>query len=105
MEILEFILFLDDSKLKIEASWLPGEETGQHLSYDIIDDNTLSIDWGWCSYEECDNNTAIIVFGDKIDVHQSNSGNSCFGGDYEGNNDYLFNNLPDLIKWFEEEIN
>ncbi len=83
----------------------PDDETGSHLNYDIIDDNTLSIDWGWTSYEECDNNTAIITFGNKIDVQQFSSGNSCFGGDYENTYDDTFNSVSDLIKWFESELN
>jgi hypothetical protein len=105
MDILEFIAVIENHKSIIESSYLPDVETGQYLNYEIIDDDVLNIDWGWTSYEECDNNTAVVTFGDKINVQQSNSGNSCFGGNYDNTYEDTFDDLTNLIKWFESELN
>jgi hypothetical protein len=104
MEILELISYLDEKIKVVESTWMPGDETGENLSYDFIDDNTIIIEWGWTSYEECDCNTATVIFNDdKINVEQSNSGNSCFGGDYESNSKMTFDNILELINYLNEE--
>lgn len=82
-----------------------GSEVGPDLTYEIVDDNTISIDYGWCDYEEHENNTAIINFlYDTITVLKVNDGYSVYGGEYDNSDEMVFEDSDKLIEWLIEEI-
>jgi hypothetical protein len=103
MEILELIGYLDEQIKEVESTWQPGDETGSNLSYEIVDDNTVTIDYDWASYEESDNSTVNILFGANIEVSKFNSGYSVYGGEYESEETVIVNNITELISWLKEE--
>jgi hypothetical protein len=103
MEILELIGYLDEQIKEVESTWLPGDETGSTLSYEIVDDNTIVIDYGWTSYEECESNDVTILFGANITINRNTSGYSVYGGEYEYQENGSANNITELISWLREE--
>lgn len=103
---LSIIKLLDLKNVEIlEYYRKSGSEVRPHLTYEIIDDSTISVDYGWCDYEEHENNTAIINFSyDAITVSKVNDGYSVYVGDYDYNNKMIFENSDKLIEWLIEEI-
>lgn len=101
--MFELLEYLEQKIVDINSEWLPGDETGASLSYDIIDDNSIHLDYGWTSYEEGESNEVDILFSDKIIVNKIMSGHSVYGGDYENNDNFEFNNITELINWLKEE--
>lgn len=103
MGILELLEYLDARIKEIEASYRPGDETGDNLSYEIIDNFTIAVNYGWTTYEESDDNDITISFGTNIIVNTNNSGHSVYGGDYDSLDTLIFNNITELISWLREE--
>jgi len=109
--MFELLEFLERKKLEVEASWIPGDETGANLSYDLINDTSIELLYGWNSYEEGDDNEVLIFFPDslfpdidKIMVERTNSGHSCMGGDYDNRERLEFDTESELIEWLNEEF-
>ena len=110
--MFELLEFLERKIVEVEASWRPGDETGANLSYEIIDDTSIAINYGWNSYEEGDDNEVLIFFPNdnfqqdgKIIVERTNSGHSCMGGDYDNRERLECNTVSELIEWLNEDIN
>ena len=103
MEILELLEYLDERIKEVEASWRLGDETGDNLSYEIIDNFTIAINSGWSSYEEGENNDVTISFGVNITANINTSGYSVYGGEYESQDNLIFNDTTELISWLREE--
>ena len=103
--MFELLEYLDKKIFEIDSYYMPGEETGPYLSYDIIDDNIIDLDYGWTSYEEYSHNVVKIVFGDKIIIDRSNRGYCVFGdGEYENIEHTILDNVYNLIDWLNAEL-
>ena len=103
--MFELLEYLERKIFEIESSYMPGEETGPYLSYDIIDDNSIYLEYGWTSYEEYDHNIVKIIFGDKIIIDRSNRGYCVFGdGEFENVEHILLDNTDNLIDWLNDEL-
>ena len=103
MEILELIEYLDARINEIEASYRPGDETGDSLSYEIIGNFTIAVNYGWTSYEEGQDNNVTILFGSNITVTKETSGYSVYEGEYNDQENFVLNNITELISWLREE--
>lgn len=106
--MFELLEFLERKIVEVEAS---GDETVANLSYDLIDDTSIEIDYGWNSYEEGDDNKVLVFFPnflfpdtDKIMIERTNSGHSCMGGDYDSRERIEFDTESELIEWLNEEF-
>jgi len=103
--MFELLDFLERKILEIELSYRPDEETGPYLSYNIIDDNTIDLDYGWTSYEEYSHNVVRIIFEDKIIIDRNNRGYCVFGdGEYENIEHTILDNTNNLIDWLNAEL-
>lgn len=103
-DMLTTITFLDIEVKIVNDSWKSGDETGSFMSYEITDDNSIEVNYGWSDYEEGDNNTLVISFGDQIKVDISSGGYSVMGGDYDESRNLFFNEISELIKYLSEEL-
>lgn len=97
--MFELLTHLDTEVQKTEASWSPGDETGNFFRYEIIDDSTVQVDYGYSGYEECDNNEITVGVDDIITVNKNSYGYSIDGGSYEHTETLHFNTIHELIQW------
>jgi hypothetical protein len=75
------------------------------LNYEIIDDFTITINYGFSDYEEGEEiTTTISLLDDKIKVDKSFDGYSVMGGEYKDDHNFIFDNVAELIEWLSDEI-
>jgi len=75
-----------------------------YLTYEIIDENTIKINYGWMDNKYDDDTNIVCKLGNKIKINLINSGHSCISGNYEDSTNFKFNNLKEFISWLDEEI-
>lgn len=102
--ILEVITLLDKSKEEISEYYRKtGSEVGPFLEYEIIDDNTLTINDGFSDYEEGQESDVKIIFtADKITLTKRCSGSSHYGT-YDDTELLEFTDSTIFINWIKEE--
>lgn len=105
-DILNLIDYLENKKEIIDDEFKKsGREVGPFFEFEMTDDNNVNINYGFTDYEEGEDNTLLISIEDKIKVNRVSGGHSVMTGDYNDNDNIDFNNITELIKWLEEEIN
>lgn len=103
LEKLELLYFIDEHNKKLQGNAHDNEFDCDVFSYDIINDDTITISYGWCSYEEGEENELVLeFFNDKITAEHKCSGNSCEGGSYDTTDEYVFNGVDEIIKLIKE---
>lgn len=80
-------------------------ECGLYINYDIMDDDSIVINYGYSGYEEGDDNNIIITFNeDNIKVDKNSGGHSVMGGDFEDIEILYFQSDTQLIDWLNNEF-
>ena len=105
--IYSFLYYLDDlvNKNNIQQLNNTDECGGFEISYQILSEYEIDVEFGWSSYEEHeDNNVKIIFSSENIKIKHKYNGHSCFGGDFNHEVEYTFNDENELILWFKSEI-
>jgi hypothetical protein len=105
-DIYKIINYLDNRKSEINEEFIKsGREVGPFLQYEIINDFTISVNYGFSDYEEGENNTSIITLThDKITVNKNSDGYSVMVGDYDDEKNFVFNNITEFLQCCSEEI-
>jgi len=101
-EIIELVKFIDIKNQEIKIITAGSEVGNDLISYDIIDDNTINVGYGWNGYEEDESNNLHIVVGDMINVNHKCSGYSGEEGDYDDSEDLVFKNINGVIELIKE---
>jgi hypothetical protein len=105
-DIYKIINYLDNRKKEIDEEFIKsGREVGSFLYYEIIDDFTINVNYGYSDYEEGEDNTSIIsLTNGGIRVDKNSGGHSVMVGDYDESENFDFNNITELLQWMSEEM-
>jgi hypothetical protein len=104
--IYKLISILDNKKIETEDEFRKsGREVGPYFSYEIINDYTIYVVYGYSDYEDgCDNTLKITVSNDNVSVDATIDGDS-IDGSYKDEQHFDFNDIKQFWQYLLEEIN
>lgn len=102
--IYQLIEYLDQKVTNNDQFIRFNTEIGSFINYQILNDNSIDVEYGWMSYEEGENNEIHIVINENIQISKQVDAHSVYGGDYDDNEFLIFNTICEFKKWFDIEF-
>lgn len=102
--IYQLIEYLDQKVTNNDQFIRFNTEIGSFINYQILNDNSIDVEYGWASYEEGENNEIHIVINENIQISKQVDAHSVYGGDYDDNEFLIFNTICEFKKWFDIEF-
>jgi len=106
IDIFSILTYIEDKILQLSNSGLPDQEVGNFLNYEIVNDETLQLNYGFSGYEEHENNELIIRFYPNIIIlNKKVNGFSVMSEDGSDYNDIVVFELKsneELINYLNE---